>query len=701
VTDGPHLQARPRRRGAARWLLLVALLAGMLASLFVDGLFASASSARDIGPPVFEDPASIGPVLDLAATPTRSAHGRSDTVGLALVDTGQIEPAREAAAVLAAHGSTATWFITGRTVLDRPETLDIARAAHAELGVSGFTGRDLATLPEWRVRAELATTQAVIAAGQAITTPLLLLPATAGADQLDAAAARTARTAARQGYGLVLGTAPETVAGGQVAVIPLDGRAADRLGALLDRLDSSAVTAGPVSAVAELDVDAVNAPVDRWSRANGWALVVVLRISHGVATLISLLFWPVLALLAARAAAGTLLAVVHARRRRSGPRWQGPVSVIVPAYNEVAGIEATLRSLQWSRWRAGIEVIVVDDGSTDGTAEVVERLGVRLVRQSNAGKPAALNSGLAVATTEVVVLMDGDTVFEPDTIAELVAPFADPRVGASSGNAKVINRDGLLGRWQHIEYVIGFNLDRRMLAMCHAIPTVPGAVGAFRMAALRDVGGVSSDTLAEDTDLTIAVTRAGWRVTYQDRALGWTEAPSSIGDLWRQRYRWSYGTLQAVWKHRGALAQGRGIGLIGLPYALTFQVGLALLAPFIDVAALYGAVTGGLTPVAVAWLAFTAAQLVLAGVAFRLDRESIRPLWTVPIQQVVYRQLLYLVVIQSVASAVAGSRLRWHKLRRIGPPDDPHGPSRLQPKRGDHRWLGEARARPGVVTRGR
>jgi GT2 family glycosyltransferase len=673
VTEQLHHLARPRRRPAARWLLLAALLTGMLASLSVDGLFAPASSARQIGPPVFDDPASIGPVLDLAATPTRSARGRSDVVGVALVDTGLVEPAREVAVVLAAHDVRATWFVSGRTALDRPRVLDIARDGGAEIGVSGFTGRDLATLPEWRVRAELATTQAVVAAKQAITTPLLVLPATPGADRLDAAAARTARTAARQGYGLVLGTEPEQVAGGQVAVIPLDGRAADRLGALLDRLETSGVTAGPVSAVAELDVRGVNGPVDGWSRVNGWALVVVLRVSEGVAALVTLLFWPVLTLLAVRAAVGTLLAIVHARRRRATPRWRRPVTVIVPAYNEVAGIEATLGSLQRSRWRAGIEVIVVDDGSTDGTAEVVEQLGlpgVRLIRQANAGKPAALNAGLAVATTEVVVLMDGDTVFEPDTIAELVAPFADARVGAISGNAKVINRRGLLGRWQHIEYVIGFNLDRRMLAMCHAITTVPGAVGAFRMAALRDVGGVSSDTLAEDTDLTIALTRAGWRVAYQDRALGWTEAPSSVGDLWRQRYRWSYGTLQAVWKHRGALPQGRGMGLVGVPYALTYQVGLALLAPFIDVAALYGAVTGGLTRVVVAWLAFTTAQLVLAGVAFRLDRESMRPLWAVPIQQVVYRQLLYLVVIQSVASAVAGSRLRWHKLRRLGPPDD-------------------------------
>ena len=264
-------------------------------------------------------------------------------------------------------------------------------------------------------------------------------------------------------------------------------------------------------------------------------------------------------------------------------------------------------------------------------------------------------------------MVDGDTVFEPDTIAELVAPFSDPRVGAASGNAKVGNRalaprplaahrvrDGLQPRPPPPGESLG------------AISTVPGAVGAFRTDALREVRGVSDDTIAEDTDLTIAIQRAGWRVVYQDAAIAWTEAPSTVGDLWRQRYRWCYGTLQSVWKHRRAVIEGRSIGLIGLPYALVFQVIVALFGPIVDVAALYGLATSQAPAVAGAWLAFTVAQLVLAAFAFRLDRELLRPLWAVPLQQIVYRQLMYLVVVQSVAAALAGTRLRWHKLRRLG-----------------------------------
>jgi cellulose synthase/poly-beta-1,6-N-acetylglucosamine synthase-like glycosyltransferase len=291
---------------------------------------------------------------------------------------------------------------------------------------------------------------------------------------------------------------------------------------------------------------------------------------------------------------------------------------------------------------------------------------VRLVRQENGGKPAALNAGLEASRFNIVVMVDGDTVFAPDTLRRLVLPFVDPRVGAVSGNTKVANRGQLLGLWQHIEYVVGFNLDRRMYDLLQCMPTVPGAIGAFRRSALQDVGGVSADTLAEDTDLTMALGRRGWHVVYQEHALAWTEAPATLTGLWRQRYRWSYGTLQAMWKHRAALREQGNLGRFGLPYLLLFQVLLPALAPLIDVFAIYGLLFLNPVRVAVYWLAFLVLQLVTGAYAFRLDRERLRPLWALALQQVVYRQLMYLVIIQSVAAAVRGTPLRWHKIRRTG-----------------------------------
>ncbi|MBO0810335.1 MAG: glycosyltransferase family 2 protein, partial [Actinobacteria bacterium] len=226
-----------------------------------------------------------------------------------------------------------------------------------------------------------------------------------------------------------------------------------------------------------------------------------------------------------------------------------------------------------------------------------------------------------------------------------------------------------LGRWQHIEYVIGFNLDRRMFDMLGSMPTVPGAIGAFRRDVLRRVGGVSDDTLAEDTDLTMTLCRAGYRVTYVEDARAWTEAPGSFRQLWRQRYRWGYGTLQAMWKHKQALAEPGPAGRFGrriLTYLFVFQVALPLAAPVIDVSAGYGMLIGDPLRALAVWLAFTALQLATACYAFRLDRERLRPLWALPLQQVAYRQLMYLVGIQSMVTALLGVRVRWQKVRRLG-----------------------------------
>jgi cellulose synthase/poly-beta-1,6-N-acetylglucosamine synthase-like glycosyltransferase len=655
-------------RPATPWALLIILLVGLITALATQHLLAPAEQSRRIGKPVVPTPEALGPVVDLSSDTLRSARAQPGRIGIALVDVGQAGPFAEVDDVLRRHDLAATWFLQGGTILDRPSVLDVAGRDGSEIGVTGFTGRDLAALPDWRVRTELSATQSVLAARGSIVAPLLLLPTTASPDRLDSAAFHAARTAAQRGYGLVVGVDPEIAGDGDVAVVELDEQAAARIEALTQRATAEGLQLGSVSAVAAIDRNEINRPAATSSRLNGWAVVVALRFGAIVTSALALLFWPVTVLVASRALAGVVLAVVHARRRPAPGRWAGPVTVIVPAYNEVGSIEETVVSVVASRWPHPIWVLVVDDGSTDGTADVVESLGlpgVSVIKQPNAGKAAALNRGLAAARTDVVVLMDADTLFEPDTIEELVVPFADPLVGASSGNVKVLNRRRLLGRWQHIEYVMGFNLDRRLLAVFGAILTVPGAAGAFRTIALREMGGVSEHTLAEDTDLTMALTRRGWRVIYREQAIAWTEAPSNLGDLWRQRYRWCYGTLQAAWKHRRSIRERSPIGLVGLPYAVIFQVLLALLGPVVDVAALYGLTTGA-REVAVAWLGFTGLQLVQGVVAFRLDHERLRGLWAAPLQQIVYRQLMYLVVIQSVVTALAGNRLRWHKLRRIG-----------------------------------
>ncbi len=560
-----------------------------------------------------------------------------------------------------------------------------------ELGLHTYTHSDLASVPAWREHLELDATQLEVAAAVGYRTDLLRLPYSSTVTGLTSgewqAVTRAGRYRAvftdldtkdwsRPGVQAIVRAA--TPRHGAGAIVMMHDGGGDRsqtvaaLERLIPRLRARGYRFETVSHA--IGVASPWSPAGLGERLRGSVLSATVVASRWFVAVLSWLFIVVGTLAVLRTIVLMLFARRHSLRPPTGDGPLPPVSVLVPAYNEEAGIAACVRSLAASDYPE-FEIVVVDDGSSDGTLEEVARLAlpaVRAVRQENAGKPAALTTGLGLARHDVLVMVDGDTVFEPGTLRALVAPLlADQRgmVGAVSGNAKVGNRRGLLGRWQHIEYVIGFNLDRRMFDALRCMPTVPGAVGAFRRSALETVGGVSDDTLAEDTDLTMAICRAGFRVLYAPEAVAWTEAPTNLTGLWRQRYRWCYGTLQAMWKHRAAVLQ-RGpagaFGRRGLPYLLLFQVALPLLAPVVDVAAVAQLLSGHARVTVIAWLAFFVVQLVSGLYAFRLDGERPGPLWSLILQQFVYRQLMYLVVIQSVVSVLAGSRLRWQKLERTG-----------------------------------
>src|SRR5581483_6998931 len=239
------------------------------------------------------------------------------------------------------------------------------------------------------------------------------------------------------------------------------------------------------------------------------------------------------------------------------------VAVLVPAYNEEKVIERTIRSVLASDY-PNIRVIVIDDGSSDRTLEVAhakfadeEASGiVTILTKQNSGKADALNLGLQyLQDEEIFVGIDADTVIAPTAISRLVPHFLNPKVGAVAGNAKVGNRVNLWTRWQALEYITSQNFERRALNTLGAVSVVPGAIGAWRASAVREAGGYHTDTVAEDADLTMALLRRGYRVEYADTALAYTEAPINANGLMRQRFRWSFGILQAVWKHRAVFAR--------------------------------------------------------------------------------------------------------------------------------------------------
>jgi cellulose synthase/poly-beta-1,6-N-acetylglucosamine synthase-like glycosyltransferase/peptidoglycan/xylan/chitin deacetylase (PgdA/CDA1 family) len=588
----------------------------------------------------------------------------------------------------------ATFFVVGSKVVRHPDVVRDLKAQGFELGNHTFTHSDLGALSRWERTLQIGLTENAIAGTVGLRPRLIRPPYSSVPAAVTTRQHRAFEQLVRRGYVIALSNfdgedwrrpgvdaiaraiTPGRDSGGIVLLHDGGGDRSGTIAALervVPRLRARGFRFVPVSELTGLAAYEVELSADDWGRTKGQLLLGTLSVARWTTAVLAGLLFAVAVLFLLRIVLLFGFARRHAslvRRRPAAEAFAPPVSIVVPAFNEAIGIEQAVRSLAASDY-SDFEIIVVDDGSTDGTGDLVERLelpSVQVLRQANAGKPTALNRGIEAARHDVVAMVDADTVFEPETLGRLVQPLREGDVAAVSGNTKVGNRRRLLGRWQHIEYVMGFNLDRRLYDVLQCMPTVPGAIGAFRRSALQAVGGVSGATLAEDTDLTIALGRAGWRIVYVEDARAWTEAPASLRALWRQRFRWSYGTLQAVWKHRAAFwRQGEErIGRRGLPYLVLFQIGLPLLAPLIDVFSVYGLVFLDAAAVGLFWLVFTALQLALGWYAFRLDRESPRVLWSMPLQQFIYRQLMYLVVIESILSAIRGTHLHWRPSRRSG-----------------------------------
>ena len=655
-----------------------------------------------------------GPVIDTRSGRTTSIDVKDHRLVLTFDDGPDPKWTPKVLDVLKAHHAHAVFFVTGTNASRYPELIRRMVAEGHEVGLHTFNHPDLSYQSKQRIDWELSQSQLALAGAAGIRTSLFRPPYSSFADAMDNKSWPVTQYIGTRGYITVVNNTDSedwrkpgvdeiirnaTPYGGKGAIVLMHDSGGDRhqtvlaLDRFLPRLQAQGYVFENLTEA--LGAPSAHTPVAGVGLWKGKAWIFLVGASDGITDGLVVALAVIGVLVFTRFGLMLVLSAVHARRvRRRDFRWgpapvTEPVSVLVPAYNEAKCIENTVRSLMASEHP--VEVVVIDDGSSDGTALIVERLNlpnVRVVRQHNAGKPAALNRGLANARHDLVVMMDGDTVFEPATVRELVQPFADPSVGAVAGNAKVGNRDSLIGAWQHIEYVMGFNLDRRMYDMLRCMPTIPGAVGAFRRSALERVGGMSDDTLAEDTDITMAMHRDGWRVVYAERARAWTEAPESVQQLWSQRYRWSYGTMQAIWKHRRALVErgpsGR-FGRVGLPLVSLFMVLAPLLAPLIDVFLLYGVVFGPTQRTIAAWLGVLTVQAICAAYAFRLDRERMTHLISLPLQQILYRQLMYVVLLQSWITALTGGRLRWQKLRRTGVVEAPGSIPRQRARSGDDR----------------
>ncbi|MFC5062060.1 glycosyltransferase [Actinomycetospora atypica] len=688
------------RPSVGTWLVVTVLVLLVATVLAVTGLV-NASVGNDAVEHEQGESATVPPEVSNGGTfvdgrtaPARSTPIPPRTIALTFDDGPDPTWTPQILAVLAKHRVPGTFFVVGSLSVRHPDLLRQIRAAGSEIGIHTFTHVDLGTVPAWRLDRELGETQLAIAGATGETTYLVRPPFSSTPDAIDDPAYAAVLESGRQGYvnvltdvdgedwqrpgvdAIVRNSTPRDGAGAAVLLHDAGGDRAQTVAAL-DRLIPELRAQGYRF---ETVTGAVGAPsahiaaTDR-DRMVGGGLVGAVDLATGTVRFLQAMLIVVGLIVVLRLLLTLVVARRHARRRRDpsfswGPAERRPVSVIVPAFNETENIEATLRSILANDHP--LEVLVVDDGSTDGTAELVESLGlpaVRVIRQPNSGKAIALNTGVARAKNDLVIMMDGDTVFQRDTVARLVAPFADPAIGAVAGNVKIANRTALIPRLQHIEYVVGFGVDRRVQDTLRAITTIPGAAGAFRREAVLGVGGLSLDTLAEDTDLTIALGRAGWGVVYEERAIAWTEAPTTLSQLWRQRYRWTYGTMQAVWKHRRSLREqgdSRRTGWLGLGHIGLFQVLFPLAAPLVDLFFVYGLIFGDPALTLALWGSMLLLQTAAAAYAFRLDGEPLGPLWVAPVQQVLYRPLMYAVLVRSLLAAVMGGRVRWQRMQRLG-----------------------------------
>ncbi len=367
------------------------------------------------------------------------------------------------------------------------------------------------------------------------------------------------------------------------------------------------------------------------------------------------------------------------------------VSIIIPAYNESVTSVNTIASLLQSDY-PDFEIIFVNDGSGDNTSQVVHQAydghpRVKIFDKPNGGKASALNLGIARSAGDFVVCIDADTHLKPDAVSRLMESFINEDIGAVAGNVKVGNEINFLTTWQSIEYTTSQNFDRRAFELLNCITVVPGAIGAFRKEAIRDAGGFTSDTLAEDCDLTIRILRSGYTVCTNNEAISMTEVPEKMNMFLRQRFRWCFGVMQSFWKHRDACfnSEYKALGWVALPNILTFQIVLPLFAPLADllmlvaiIISLYGFLNpdvsvagvntgfGDMQKMGMYYLIFQLVDLAGAILAFSFEKENITKLWLLIPQRFTYRWLMYYILFKSVNKAVKGELQSWGVLKRSG-----------------------------------
>jgi cellulose synthase/poly-beta-1,6-N-acetylglucosamine synthase-like glycosyltransferase/spore germination protein YaaH/peptidoglycan/xylan/chitin deacetylase (PgdA/CDA1 family) len=404
--------------------------------------------------------------------------------------------------------------------------------------------------------------------------------------------------------------------------------------------------------------------------------MVIAETGYYLGHVLYILFLSFLILSMIRLAIIGVLAVLQKRKERRQPATDLPgtplVSIIVPAFNEEVNAVSSLHNLLKCDY-ANFNIIFVDDGSKDHTYEKVkaafrDQPKVLVFTKPNGGKASALNYGIAQSTADFVVCIDADTKLRPDAVRLMMRAFTSEKVGAVAGTVKVGNEVNVLTKWQSIEYITSQNLDRKAFAYVNAITVVPGAIGAFRKDAIVLAGGFTTDTLAEDCDLTIRILRAGYVISNESRALAFTEAPETLRQFMKQRFRWSFGVMQTFWKNKDAVFNNRykSLGWLALPDILLFKYFIPLFTPLADIIMILGLFSESRGKIFMYYILFMIVDGAIALLAFALEKEKPWKLvWMIP-QRFIYRWLMLVVLFRSFKRAIKGELQHWGVLKRTG-----------------------------------
>ncbi len=630
-------------------------------------------------------------------TVSHQGQGKDDEVSITFDDGPDPEWTPQILDILKTKGVKATFFLVGAQAEQHPDIVRrIVREGH-EIGIHTYTHPNIALISDERLRVELNATQRLIESITGRSTILFRPPYNADSRPSSLSEVIPLKAAQEMGY-LTVAEDIDT----KDWALPGVNTIVDRVKTFRQQDGNNIVLMHDAGGDRHETVEAlplvIDYLIDRGDRIvllsqllgetragvmpfvpkNQYAMTrMVSGSGFQIMRIVTNFLWAFMIVATILVTLRTLLVAVLAliqKRERTAASFPltTSISILIAAYNEEKVIEKTLHSVLTTTYPGNISVWVVDDGSTDKTAQVVEAVSkrdprVQLIRQPNMGKASALRNGLESIHDDIVVTLDADTRFQTDTLEKLVQPFQDSTVGAVSGNAKVGNLRKFIARCQYLEYICGFNLDRRAYHYLNCITVVPGAISALRKSAVFQAGGISTDTLAEDTDLTLSLHRQKFRIVYAPDALAFTEAPETIGALAKQRFRWAFGTIQCLWKHRDMVLNPhyKALGCFSLPGIWFFQVLLVAVAPLIDVTLLLSLLVGKVClSLYIYFMVFLLMDFLLAALACIMEHEPLRQAWLTIPMRFVYRPMLSWVIWKSLFKAAKGVLVGWGKLER-------------------------------------